>query len=31
MVGEGSHNIWFDDFGEGADSKLQIITINNSD
>ena len=31
MVGEGSHNIWFDDFGEGADSKFQIITINNSD
>ena len=31
MVGEGSHNIWFDDFGEGDDSKFKIITINNSD
>jgi hypothetical protein len=31
MVGEGSHNIWFDDFGEGADSKFEIIAINNSD
>jgi hypothetical protein len=31
MVGEGSHNIWFDDFGAGADSRFEIITINNSD
>ncbi len=31
MVGEGSRNIWFDDFGEGDGSKFEIITINNSD
>jgi hypothetical protein len=31
MVGEGSRNIWFDDFGEGDGPKFKIITINNSD
>jgi hypothetical protein len=31
MVGEGSRNIWFDDFGQGDGSKFEIITINNSD
>ena len=31
MVGEGSRNIWFDDFGEGDGIKFEIITINNSD
>jgi hypothetical protein len=30
MVGEGSRNIWFEDFGTG-DGKFEIITINNSD
>jgi hypothetical protein len=33
MVGEGSRNVWLDDFGDpGADvpSNYQIITINNS-
>lgn len=34
MVGEGSHNIWFEDFGDpgaGIPSDYEIITINNSD
>jgi hypothetical protein len=34
MVGEGSRNIWFQDFGDpGAEipSNYEIITINNSD
>jgi len=34
MVGEGSRNIWFDDFsdpGAGTGPKYEIITINNSD
>ena len=31
MVGEGSRNIWFDDFGEGDGPKFKIITINNSE
>jgi hypothetical protein len=34
VVGEGSRNIWFEDFGDpgaGIASKYQIITINNSD
>ena len=34
MVGEGSHNIWLEDFGDpGAriPSNYEIITINNSD
>ena len=31
MVGEGSRNIWFADFGSGDGSKFEIITINNSD
>lgn len=31
MVGKGSRNIWFDDFGEGDGSEFEIITINNSD
>jgi hypothetical protein len=33
MVGEGSRNIWLDDFGDpgaGVPSSYQIITINNS-
>jgi hypothetical protein len=34
MIGEGSRNIWLDDFGDpgaGIPSSYQIITINNSD
>ncbi len=34
MVGEGSRNIWFEDFGDpgaGTPSDYEIITINNSD
>jgi hypothetical protein len=31
MVGDGSHNIWFEDFGDGDGFKYEIITINNSD
>ena len=34
MVGEGSHNIWLQDFGDpgaGIPSNYEIITINNSD
>ena len=34
MVGEGSRNIWLEDFGEagaGVASSYQIITINNSE
>jgi hypothetical protein len=34
MVGEGSHNIWLEDFGDpggGIPSNYQIITINNTD
>jgi len=34
MVGEGSHNIWLEDFGDpgaGIRSNYEIITINNSD
>jgi hypothetical protein len=34
MVGEGSRNIWLDDFGDpgaGVPSRYEIITINNSD
>ena len=34
MVGEGSRNIWFADFGDpgaGTPSHYEIITINNSD
>jgi hypothetical protein len=31
MVGEGSRNIWFGDFGGGEGLKYEIITINNSD
>ena len=31
MVGEGSRNIWFADFGDGEGFKYEIITINNSD
>jgi hypothetical protein len=34
MVGEGSRNIWFADFGDpgaGTPSDYEIITINNSD
>ena len=34
MVGEGSHNIWLEDFGDpgaGIPSNYEIITINNSD
>lgn len=31
MVGEGSRNIWFEDFGTGDGTKFEIITINNSD
>ena len=31
MVGEGSRNIWFDDFGNDDGPKFEIITINNSD
>jgi hypothetical protein len=34
MVGEGSHNIWFEQFGDpgaGIGSDYEIITINNSD
>jgi hypothetical protein len=33
MVGEGSHNIWFEDFGDvgtGKGVRFEIITINNS-
>jgi hypothetical protein len=30
MVGEGSHNIWFGDFGSAEGFKFEIITINNS-
>jgi hypothetical protein len=33
MVGEGSRNVWLDDFGDpgaGVPSNYQIITINNS-
>ncbi len=33
MVGEGSHNIWFEDFGDAGAGKgvhFKIITINNS-
>ena len=31
MVGDGGHNIWFADFGDGNGIKYEIITINNSD
>ena len=34
MVGEGSRNIWFEEFGDpgaGVPSDYEIITINNSD
>ena len=34
MIGEGSHNIWLEDFGDqggGIPSNYQIITINNTD
>jgi hypothetical protein len=34
MVGEGSHNIWLEDFGDpgaGIESGYRIITINNGD
>jgi hypothetical protein len=34
MIGEGSRNIWLEDFGDpgaGIPSSYQIITINNSD
>jgi hypothetical protein len=34
MVGEGGHNIWFEDFGDpgaGIPTRYEIITINNSD
>ena len=31
MVGEGSRNIWFGDFGNDDGLKFEIITINNSD
>ena len=34
MVGDGGRNIWLDDFGDegaGVPSRLEIITINNSD
>jgi hypothetical protein len=31
MVGDGSHNIWFEDFGGGGGFNYEIITINNSD
>jgi hypothetical protein len=31
MVGEGSRNIWFDDFGNDEAPMFEIITINNSD
>jgi hypothetical protein len=34
MVGEGSRNIWFEDFGDlgaGRGVQYEIITINNSD
>jgi hypothetical protein len=31
MVGEGSRNIWFEDFGGDDGFKYEIITINNSD
>jgi hypothetical protein len=34
MVGEGSRNVWLDDFGDpgaGVPSNYQIITINNSE
>ncbi len=34
MVGEGSRNIWLEDFGDagaGVPSNYEIITINNSD
>ena len=31
MIGEGSRNIWLDDFGDGDAPKFEIITINNSD
>ncbi len=34
MVGEGSRNIWLEDFGDpgaGIPSNYEIITINNSD
>ncbi len=34
MVGEGSRNIWLEDFGDpgaGVPSDYEIITINNSD
>ncbi len=34
MVGEGSHNIWLEDFGDpggSVPSNYQIITINNTD
>jgi hypothetical protein len=33
MVGDGSHNIWLDDFGDqgaGIPARFEIITINNS-
>ena len=34
MVGEGSRNVWLEDFGDpgaGVCSSYQIITINNSE
>jgi hypothetical protein len=34
MVGEGSRNVWLDDFGDpgaGVPSNYQVITINNSE
>ena len=35
MVGEGSHNIWLEEFGDPASPDIgtnyQIITINNTD
>jgi hypothetical protein len=31
MLGECSRNIWFDDFVSGDGSKIEIITISNSD
>jgi hypothetical protein len=34
MVGGGSHNIWFEEFGDpggGIPSRLEIVAINNSD
>jgi hypothetical protein len=30
MVGDGSHNVWLRDSGEGAQTRYEIVTINDS-